>query len=145
MKLKNIFTPWLDRTTILQMISTSTLVTLMRMSLTKLNLTSQCKNDTPSYLGITIDLPIGFPINNIISLPRVWDCHKWHMPSPPGDLPQLPPQTHAYLLHSKDDSSSECLIPLPFSSSMVDLKALTIPSLTHFNAKRETPSTIITL
>jgi len=55
------------------MISTSPLVTLMRMSLTKLKLTSQCKNDTPSHLEL------GTVINDI--------C--------PHHQPQLPSQTHA--------------------------------------------------
>jgi len=93
------------------------------MSLTKLKLTSQCKNNTPSHLEL------GIVINDI--------C--------PHHQPQLPTQALAYLPHSEADSSSECLIPLPFSSSTVDLKALTIPSLTHYNAKMRPPSTIITL
>ena len=67
----------------------------MRMSLTKLKLTSQCKNDTPYHLEL------GTVINDI--------C--------PHHQPQLPSQTHAYLPHSEADSSSECLIPFPFSSS----------------------------
>jgi len=92
------------------------------MSLTKLKLTSQCKNDTPSHLKL------GTVINDIF----------------PHHQPQLPSRTLTYLLHSEADSSSECLIPLPFSSSMVDLKVLTIPSPTHFNAKMKPPSMIIT-
>jgi len=93
------------------------------MSLTKLKLTSQCKNHTPSHLEL------GTVINDI--------C--------PHHLPQLPSQTHAYLLHSEADSSSEYFIPLPFSSSMLDLKPLTIPSPTHFEDKMKPPSTTITL
>ena len=46
----------------LPIISTSTLVTLMRMSLTKLELTSQCKNDTPSHLEL------GAVINHICKM-----------------------------------------------------------------------------
>ena len=87
---------------------------------TKFKLPAQRKKETPSHLDL----------RTVIE----YIC--------PHHLPQLPSQIHAYILHcdSETASSSKCPMPLPFSSSMVDLMPLTIPSHTHSNAKMKPPS-----